>query len=187
MPYPHVDVASMRYLEIDECDRLKASVEEDFRNLVRGALQTGCRYGSLRHLKCGDIDVSSRTARVRVTKSGEVQTIHLKREGAKFLEGLMKGKARSDYVFMKADGSQWKPSDQQRRMAAGCALAKIDPAVTFHELRDTFASHLVMAGVPLLTVSKLLGHKDTRTTEKYYAHLAPDHLKQAIDDHLPNF
>ena len=64
VPYPYVDVASMRYLEIDECDRLKASVEEDFRNLVRGALQTGCRYGSLRHLKCSDIDLGSRTARV---------------------------------------------------------------------------------------------------------------------------
>ena len=177
----------MRYLELNECESLKASVEEDFRNLVRGALQTGCRYGSLRHLKCGDIDLSSRTARVRVTKSGEVQTIHLKREGAEFLEGLMKEKARNDFLFTKADGSQWKPSDQQRRMARGCALAGIDPAVTFHELRDTFASHLVKAGVPLLTVSKLLGHKDIRTTEKYYAHLAPDQLKKAIDDFLPNF
>ena len=72
-------------------------------------------------------------------------------------------------------------------MARGCALAGIDPAVTFHELRDTFASHLVKAGVPLLTVSQLLGHKDSRTTEKYYAHLAPSQLKKAIDEHLPDF
>lgn len=186
-PYPNVSVASIRYLELDECARLLSSVEPDFGNLVRGALQTGCRYGSLRHLTCGDIDLKARSARIRVTKGGDAQTIRLKREAASFLAGLMRGRSRYDVVFAKADGSPWKPSDQQRRMARGCALAGIDPAVTFHELRDTFASHLVMAGVPLLTVSRLLGHRDTRTTEKFYAHLAPDHLQKAIDDHLPDF
>ena len=72
-------------------------------------------------------------------------------------------------------------------MADACAAAKIEPPVTFHELRDTFASHLVMAGVPILTVSKLLGHADVRITEKHYAHLAPGHLQNAVDEHLPDF
>jgi site-specific recombinase XerC len=72
-------------------------------------------------------------------------------------------------------------------MEEACARAQIEPAVTFHELRDTFASHLVIAGVPILTVSKLLGHSDVRITEKHYAHLRPDHLQQAVDDNLPDF
>jgi integrase len=186
-PYGDVDAATIRYLTLDECKRLQSSVDEDFRQLVKGALVTGCRYGSLRYLRAGDVDLAARSAIVTVTKNGKPQTIRFTTKGCAFVKSMIKGKARGDFVFTKASGAPWKPSDQQRRMQEGCAAAAIDPPIGFHGLRDTFASHLVMDGVPLLTVSKLLGHADTRTTEKYYAHLAPDYLHQAIDDHLPDF
>ncbi|MBN1995968.1 tyrosine-type recombinase/integrase [candidate division KSB1 bacterium] len=48
------------------------------------------------------------------------------------------------------------------------------------DLRHTFASHLVMDGVDLPTVKELMGHSDISTT-MIYAHLAPDHLKGAIN------
>jgi site-specific recombinase XerD len=52
--------------------------------------------------------------------------------------------------------------------------------VGVHTLRHTFASHLVMAGVDLATVQKLLGHSSITTT-MIYAHLAPDHLRAAVE------
>jgi integrase len=186
-PYGDVDAATIRYLTLEECKLLQSAVEEDFRQLVKGALLTGCRYGSLRSLRVADVDLAARSGVAKVTKNGKPQTIRFNDEGCAFIRSTIKGKARRDFIFTKASGAPWKPSDQHDRMQEGCKAAGIDPPIGFHGLRDTFASHLVMAGVPLLTVSKLLGHADTRTTEKYYAHLAPDYLHQAIDDHLPDF
>ena len=186
-PYSGVDGPTVRYLELDQCKALQEAAEADFRPLIIAALFTGGRYGSLRHLKVKDIDFRARNALFRVTKSGKKQAVRLTAAACKFLKDQIDGKPANDYVFVKASGEQWKKSDQSRRMIEACAKAKIAPPATFHELRDTFASHLVMAEVPILTVSKLLGHADVRITEKDYAHLRPDHLQKAVDEKLPDF
>ena len=52
--------------------------------------------------------------------------------------------------------------------------------IGWHTLRHTFASHLVMRGVPLTAVQMLMGHSSVNTTMRY-AHLAPSTLRAAID------
>lgn len=65
---------------------------------------------------------------------------------------------------------------------AGLIYGQRNPSgVTFHTLRHTFASWLVMAGVDLFTVSKLMGHADTKQVEETYGHLSPNHKRIAID------
>ena len=50
----------------------------------------------------------------------------------------------------------------------------------FHDLRHTFASRLVMAGVDIYTVSELMGHASVQMTKRY-AHLAPEHKANAVE------
>ena len=79
-------------------------------------------------------------------------------------------------VFRARDGSWYR--DISRAFATAVQRASI-PDFTFHDLRHTFASRLVMAGVDLTTVKELMGHKHIAMTLRY-AHLAPGHKRAAI-------
>ena len=82
----------------------------------------------------------------------------------------------SPYVFPGKQGARLtdiKKAFSQARKQAGLE------DVRFHDLRHTFASHLVMAGVDLTTVKELLGHKSTKMTERY-SHLSPKHKANAV-------
>lgn len=81
---------------------------------------------------------------------------------------------------LAGDGAYVLPRICKESLSRACIRdarrAELDGGL--HTLRHTYISHLVMAGVPLRTVQKLAGHSTVAVTEKY-AHLAPDHLKQA--------
>lgn len=69
--------------------------------------------------------------------------------------------------------------DRQLREAWAKARAQTGIRCRWHDLRHTCASWLVQAGVPIYTVAELLGHSSVQVTKRY-AHLAPEHLKDAI-------
>jgi integrase len=149
------------------------------------SLETGCRYGELCALKVSDLDPENSTLVIRHSKSGRPRHVYLTEEGAAFFEALSLGRARDELMVLHADGTPWRPSHQHRPMREACLNARIDPPVSFHSLRHSYASALTKAGVPLQVVASALGHADARMTEKHYAHLAPSHVAQLIRDNLP--
>ena len=72
-------------------------------------------------------------------------------------------------------------------MNRACELAKIEPRITFHGLRHTWASLSVMAGLPLMVVAKNLGDVNTTMAQAHYGHLAPSYVAEAIRKHAPRF
>lgn len=167
----------LRFLEKEEIGRLLSNCDGYMRPLVTVALNTGMRLGELKQLKWRDIDYKRETIYLRTSKNGEAREIPMN-EYVKnaFIQALKH--PDSPYVFCKADGS---PLGDIRKTFWTALRKSGIKEFHFHDLRHTFASHLVMSGHDLNTVRELLGHKTIQMTLRY-AHLSPKHKKQAVDN-----
>jgi len=148
---------------------------------------TGMRKAELENLEWSDIDLRRRKIRIRRKKTWRPKTgereipinedllslfTRLKRENNKSIKSAL--------VFPDKNGTRLGANRLRVRLIEIAEKAGIKNLTQIHALRHTFASHLVMKGVDLPTVQKLMGHSDIQTT-MIYAHLAPDHLTDAVD------
>ena len=184
-PFHDVDAPVIRYLTEAECSRLVNACEPDFRQLVRAALLTGCRYGELAALRVADFNPDAGTLAVRTSKSGKSRHVVLADEGHVFFADATAGRASSDRIFLHTDGRAWGFSHQARPLAEACRNAKIEPAISFHILRHTHGALLAMRDVPMAVIAHQLGHASTRMTERHYAHLAPSYVADTIRASFP--
>jgi integrase len=157
------------------------------------ALKTGMRIGELLALRWSDVSMERKsvtvarsvfwakgTAHEGDTKTGKVRTLRLTGQVVAALEQLQPDpRKRTGYVFTDAAGKRLTRNGCRRPLWRAQDAAGLR-RTGWHVCRHTFASHLVMKGVPLATVQQLMGHTTIAMTMKY-AHLAPDHLKSAMD------
>ncbi|MET0106640.1 MAG: tyrosine-type recombinase/integrase [Sedimenticola sp.] len=184
-PFANVDAPKIRFLDEVQTRKLINACEKDFRPLVQTALLTGCRYGEVIRMKVADYDAANHSIHIPYSKSGKARHIPLTDEGVAFFDRAVTSKEHDSLIFMREDGEPWGKSHQARRMALACKEAGIKPAISFHILRHCYGAALAKAGVPLQVIAAALGHSDTRMTEKHYAHLQPDHIKETIRANLP--
>ncbi|WP_231940903.1 tyrosine-type recombinase/integrase [Acidihalobacter aeolianus] len=184
-PYQRVDAPKIRYLSVDESQRLVNACEPDFRLLVQAALYCGARYGELIAASVKDYHPDAKILMLTHTKNGKPRAVPLTVEGDAFFSRVAAGKEPGSRLFTRENGEHWKASDQVRRMAAACERAGLEK-VRFHDLRHSYGSALAMAGVPLQVIAHVLGHSDTRITERHYAHLSPSFVADAVRGSLPD-
>lgn len=148
---------------------------------------TGFRPGDLMGLRWPHINFEFATIRKIIEKTAhqtpEPQTFPLSDEVLAVLKAWweQQGKPRSGYVFPSpTSGKRLGKSGMRGPWRNVRKLGRLHEDLALYTLRHNFASQLVMAGVDLLTVSKLMAHSDIQTTIKYYAHLQPDHKRQAV-------
>ena len=185
-PFRRVDAPKVRFLTHDEVAGLIRSCETEFAKLVKGALLTGCRYGELTAMAVSAFDAEQARVFVAQSKNGESRHVDLNDEGVALFASLTAKRTGGEHIFVKANGKPWMKSEQKRPMDAACEAAAIKE-VTFHILRHTYASHAVMNGMPIAVLSEHLGHKDTRITERHYAHLASGYKQKLIRANAPSF
>ncbi len=190
-PFREVDVPKVRYLSVDECKRLIDACPSDFRALVRGTLYTGCRYGELTAMRVDAFNSDSNTIHVEHSKSGKGRYIPLTKEGAAFFKSIVSEREDNASMFTHEDGRRsdeaWSATQQTYWIEVACTTAKIAPSIGFHILRHTYASQLAMNGTPMPVIASLLGHADTRMTEKHYGHLSPSYVADTLRANLPSF
>ncbi len=166
----------LRYLDEKEIGRLYDAGAEHLKPIVTVALNTGMRKEEILSLKWKDLDFRNRIIAILDTKNGESRELPMNDIVYKTLLAVKKLPG-SPWVFCKKNGERY---GNIRKAFEGARKRAAIVDFRFHDLRHTFASHLIMAGVDLRTVQELLGHKSFEMTLRY-AHLSPEHKKAALD------
>ncbi|NLW36736.1 MAG: site-specific integrase [Syntrophorhabdus aromaticivorans] len=167
----------LRYLSQEECQALIDASGSHIKPMVIMALNTGMRRGEILNLQWKNVDLKHGFILLDRTKNGDRREIPINLTLRAALKGISR---RLDVPYVFHDPATGRPyGDIGTGFTKACKRAGITD-FHFHDLRHTFASHLVMAGVDITTVKELLGHK-TLTMTLRYAHLAPSHKVKAVD------
>lgn len=175
----------VRFLTHEEADKLLSKCAEHIRPIVVTALNTGMRKQEILHLRWSDVDLRTKVIHVGTqmeddgspaTKSKKTRTIPMNAILTRTLKGLRMRKI-GEHVF--ADGNGQPFGDIKKGYNAAVRRAEIED-LHFHDLRHTFASHLVMSGVGVKVLQELLGHSSLEMTMRY-AHLSPEHRQEAVE------
>lgn len=168
----------LRYLSKEEIYELLKACDKHLYPIVFTAVNTGMRKEEILSLKWSNIDLKNGIIHIEKTKNSERRDVPINGVLLRQFKSLFaKRKLGTNYVFVNPL-TNTKYKDIKRAFQSACRRAGIDD-FHFHDLRHTFASHLIMSGVDLTTVKDLLGHKDIKMTLRY-AHLAPEHRRKAV-------
>jgi integrase len=142
------------------------------------ALNTGMRRGEQYGLQWEHVNLERRVLTIPRSKHGEVRHIPLNAVAVEALKGLLPNMTKNNFVFISSRGrGALKGSRHWFEKAVKEAGIR---NFTWHCLRHSFASRMVLAGVDLRTIQELMGHKTISMTVRY-AHLAPAHQLAAVE------
>ena len=179
-----------------EWDRFYAAMQDHYKPLVAFMLVTGCRIGEATAVQVRDVNFETKTVAIlRAWKKGAgSQRVLGKPKSRRSRRYVMvpdwalavmrqcaEGKARDDLLFTSPKGLPINVSNFGRRQwPKALEEAGIQKRLTPHSLRHTYASWMLMAGVPPQTVQHILGHESLQTTSEVYGHLLLEAQQEAV-------
>lgn len=169
-----------RFLSATEEKRLRAVIQGDFPDHLPEfdiALHTGIRRGEQYRLNWADVNLQARRITLPKTKNGTMRHVPLNSVALAAFRGLWMKSQQEGPVFLAEEGGRLKKPRYWWDKAVAAAKLK---DFHWHDLRHTFASRCVMAGVDLRTVAQLLGHKTLQMVMRY-SHLSQAHELAAVE------
>ncbi len=179
-----------KFLEPEEVERLLAAPEGDDlltlrdRAILEILYSTGMRVSELVGLNLDDVDPIGEVVRVR----GKGRRERLAPLGSYALEALDRylaaragAEVRDDKALLvNRHGQRLSARSVRRKLAKYLKMAGLDPAVSPHTLRHSFATHMLERGADLRAVQELLGHRSLSTTQ-VYTHVTAGRLKEVYE------
>ena len=188
--------ARLRYLSEEEITKLLNACSPHLRSIVTCALNTGMRRGEILSLKWTQI--RNGFIYLQKTKTDEPRQIPINEALEALFASIRKTQPTSaEHVFLFARKKMTIDTNSNSGLkvinfVAGDPIQNIKQGFSaalkragienfrFHDLRHTFASHMIMRGASLKEVQEILGHK-TMTMTLRYAHLGQEHKKKAVN------
>ena len=162
--------------------RDRAMLELMYATGLRVSELTGLQMTQL-HLNQGTIRVLGKGGKERLVPIGEQAQDWLRRYFEEARPTLMKG-AQSEYVFVTSRRTGMTRQAFWHTVSRHARAAGIHKKISPHDLRHSFATHLLNHGADLRVVQLLLGHSDLSTTQ-IYTHVAREGLKRLHEKHHP--
>ena len=172
------DTQKERILSWAEEGRLLEESPKFLKPILMTALNTGMRRGEILGLKWSQVDLERRQIRVQQTKNGQDRVGPINEPLHEVFVALRATGGQNRLVFPNPDTGE-PYTDFKKSFKAACGRAGIE-GLRFHDLRHTFASRLVEAGVDLITVRDLLGHFSVKVTQRY-THSGERQKAQAVE------
>lgn len=165
---------------------LKNTESERMKSIFIFAFNTGCRLGEIVNIRWQNIDLNEKIITIGDdkfrTKSNKQRIIPMSNELQKcMLNHRVVNNDEDVYVFSKENGFPYDGNYVSRYFKKSCRKAQLNEDIHFHTLRHSFASHLAIKGVPIITIKELLGHSSIVTTE-IYSHTNLNSLREAVDN-----
>lgn len=172
-----------RYLSQDEVRRFLEALDAAENVVVasglRALLFSGLRCREIFDLAWNDVDDEAHSVHLRKTKSGKARRVYLSSAAWAEVE-RMRSLRKGDHPYVFPGKLANAPVAQpQRTFAAAIAAAGIKD-FKIHDIRHTFASHMVQSGASLFEVQKSLGHSSSAMTQRY-AHLQDTSMRDRAD------
>lgn len=168
---------------IDSCDGTPKGVRD--RALLELLYATGARISEASALDVRDVDLAQGQVRLfgKGSKERVVPLYHSAVQAVgEYLEAsrprLLRPGGEKDALFLSSRGRRMSAAALRDAFEAHAAAAGLDPALTPHAMRHTFATELLGGGADLRSVQELLGHESLSTTQ-IYTHLSVEGLKDA--------
>jgi integrase/recombinase XerC len=187
-----------RFLEYEEVKRLLETPPVETwlgardRAILETLYSTGIRVSELVGLNMDDIDFLGEVVHIR-GKGKKERVTPISSSALQAIQHYMEfrnkraqsnGNFDSKVLFVNKHGQRLSTRSVRRKMDKYLKMAGLDPAISPHTLRHSFATHMLNNGADLRSVQELLGHQSLSTTQ-VYTHLTTRKLKDVYDNAHP--